>query len=600
MYGKRVKSESRFIPKKKPKDLKKTLKRLLMYFKDEKKLLYCILGTVIIDSLIVILIPYIIGKCIDIIDINNGYNNTVIILIIVLSLFYIFESLLNLSKEFITVGMSQRVVKKIRTSLFDKIQKLPISYFDNHYNGDLMSRLTNDVENISSGISSSIVQIIASILTILGTFIMMIYLNHILTIVAIITIPLVLGLSKIIARKTKVFFKNQQIELGALNSHIEESITNINVIKAFTYEEKTIQRFDEINNNLLEVSLKAQVYSSLLMPMMNVISNLGFTIISIVGSLLVVKDVITVGVIVTFLTYAKQFTRPLNEIANLFNTFQSAVAGCERVFEVLDEDIEKDDERYLDKLKNIVDVKGNIEFKNVSFAYKENNYILNNISFSIREGTSNAIIGATGSGKTTIINLITRFYNINDGSIYIEGEDINTYYKKSFRDSIGVVPQEIYLFSGTILDNIRYSKLDAKEEDVINACKLANAHNFITKLENGYYTEISESGQNLSTGEKQLLSIARSILKNPSLLILDEATSSIDTSTEKKIQDAIKTIMEGRTSIIIAHRLSTIMDCDNIIVMDKGVIVESGSHNQLMELRGIYYKNICTLRGEYK
>lgn len=571
-----------------------------MYFKDEKKVLYCILCTVIIDSLIVILIPYVIGKCIDIIDINNGYNNTVIVLLLIILLFYIFESLLNLSKEFITVGMSQRIVKKIRISLFDKIQKLPISYFDNHYNGDLMSRLTNDVENISSGISSSLVQIITSILTIIGTFIMMIYLSPILTIVAIITIPLVLGLSKVIARKTKRFFKNQQVELGNLNAHIEESITNINVIKAFTYEEKIISRFDEINNKLLAVSLKAQVYSALLMPMMNVISNLGFTVISIVGSLLVVKNIITVGVIVTFLTYAKQFTRPLNEIANLFNTFQSAVAGCERVFEVLDEDIEKDDERYLDKLKNIVEVKGNIEFKNVLFAYKENNYILNNISFSIREGTSNAIIGATGSGKTTIINLITRFYNINDGSIYIEGEDINTYYKEGFRDSIGVVPQEIYLFSGTILDNIRYSKLDANEDDVINACKLANAHNFITKLENGYYTEISESGQNLSTGEKQLLSIARAILKNPSLLILDEATSSIDTSTEKKIQDAIKTIMEGRTSIIIAHRLSTIMDCDNIIVMDKGIVVESGSHNQLMELRGIYYKNICTLRGDYK
>ncbi|MGL5752677.1 MAG: ABC transporter ATP-binding protein, partial [Paraclostridium sp.] len=456
-----------------------------------------------------------------------------------------------------------------------------------------MSRITNDVENISSGISSSIVQIITSILTIVGTFFMMVLLSPILTLVVCIIIPSVLGLSKIISNKTKLFFKQQQVELGILNSHIEESITNINIIKAFTYEEKSINKFNTINDKLLETSLKAQVYSSLLMPMMNVVSNMGFALISFIGAILSVKQIITVGTIVTFLTYMKQFTRPLNEIANLFNTLQSAVAGCERVFEVLDESVE------IDNAQSMKSIEGNIVFENVCFAYNRN-YILKDIRFEIKKGSSNAIIGSTGSGKTTIINLINRFYDSYKGKIIVDGQDINEYNKKEFRNCIGVVPQDIYIFDGTIIDNIKYSKLDATEEEVINACKLSNAHKFISNLKNGYYTQISENGQILSTGEKQLISIARAILKNPSILILDEATSSIDTNTEKKIQSAIKTMMKNRTSIIIAHRLSTIMDCDNIIVMDKGKIIERGSHSELMKLKGIYYTNICTLKGEIK
>lgn len=598
MYTKRYKSESRFIPKKKPKNFKKTFKRLLIYFKEEKKILNLIFTSVVIDSLIVILIPYLIGKCIDIIDFKNTNYNNLIIIIITLLIFYIVDSTINLSKEFVVVSMSQRIVKRIRSSLFNKIQQLPISYFDTHYNGDLMSRITNDVENISSGISGSIVQILTSTITILGTLIMMLILSPTLTFISIIIMPLVFILSRTIANKTKVFFKTQQVELGILNSHIEESITNINIIKAFNYEEKSIEKFNDINNKLLNVSLRAQLYSSLLMPMMNVISNMGFALISFIGAILSVKGIITVGIIVTFLTYMKQFTRPLNEIANLFNTLQSAVAGCERVFEILDENVEQDAYIKKDKLRNLDNIRGNIRFENVWFSYEKDKFILKNINFSIKEGTSNAIIGTTGSGKTTIINLITRFYEPCEGNIFIDDENINSFYKKNFRNLFGVVPQDVYLFSGTIIDNIKYSKGDATYEQVVDACKLSNAHNFIINLKDGYYTEISESGQSLSIGEKQLLSIARAILNNPSLLILDEATSSIDTNTEKKIQDAIKTMMKGRTSIIIAHRLSTIMDCDNIMVMDNGSIIESGSHEELMKLKGIYYKNICTLRGE--
>lgn len=598
MYVKTSKAESRFVPKKKPKNFKKTFKRLFKYFKEEKRILNFVFITVIIDSLIVILVPYLIGKCIDIIDFRNINYNILSILIITLLIFYIIDSIVNLTKEFVVVSMSQRIVKRIRSSLFKKIQLLPIEYFDTHHNGDLMSRITNDVENISGGISGSIVQIITSIITIVGTFIMMLILSPILTLISIVIIPLVLVLSNSIANKTKLFFKKQQVELGCLNSHIEESITNINIIKSFNYEDQSIKKFNTINNNLLEVSLKAQLYSSLLMPMMNVISNIGFALISFIGAILSVKGMITVGVIVTFLTYMKQFTRPLNEIANLFNTLQSAVAGCERVFEVLDEKIEEDFYSKENSLKNLDCIKGNIRFENVWFGYEKDKFILKDINFIIKEGTSNAIIGSTGSGKTTIINLITRFYQPDKGNILIDNENINTFYKKSFRKLFGVVPQDIYLFSGTIIDNIRYSKSEATYEEVVDACKLSNAHNFISNLKDGYYTEISESGQSLSIGEKQLLSIARAILNNPSLLILDEATSSIDTSTEKKIQDAIKVMMKGRTSIIIAHRLSTIMDCDNIMVMDKGHIVESGSHDELMELKGIYYKNICILKGE--
>lgn len=589
------KVEARFAPKKKPKNLKKTIIRLLKYFKNEKKILILMLFMVLIDSSISIVVPLLIGKGIDLIDINKFDFSLFSITIIALVSLYIISSIISLCKEFIVINMSQRVIKNIRTTVFEKLQSLSITYFDTHYKGDLMSRITNDIDNISSGISSSIVQILTSTITIIGTIVMMIILSPVLAIISIITMPLVMLISKFIARKSKFYFKNQQVELGLLNTHIEENIKNINVVKSFNYENESIYKFDEINNRLLDTSLKAQVYSSLLMPMMNVITNIAFTLISIFGAYLSIENIITVGTIATFLSYNKQFTRPLNELANLFNTFQISIAGCERVFEVLDENILTSNNG---EVLNLSDVKGNIEFKNVWFKYNTDNYILKDISFNIKSKTSNAIIGTTGSGKTTIINLINRLYNYEQGAIIIDNQDIKKFDKDSYSEVFSIVLQDIYLFNGTILENIRYSKLDATMEEVIEACKIANAHGFIMNLKDKYNTYIQEGADNLSIGQKQLLSIARAVLKNAPILILDEATSSIDTNTERKIQDAINNILKDRTSIIIAHRLSTIKNCDNIMVIDKGRLIESGTHEELMNKKGIYYDNINTLNAE--
>ncbi|GAA0714991.1 ABC transporter ATP-binding protein [Paraclostridium ghonii] len=590
------KIESRFTPRKKPKNTRKTIGRLLKYFKNEKNMFLLISILVLVDSLIVILIPLLIGKCVDLIDISGIKSSVFKVTLLALLIFYLIDSIVSLFKEFIMINMSQRVIKNIRSSVFSKLQTLPISYFDEHKTGDLMSRVTNDIDNISSGISSSITQIITSSITIIGTVIMMFLLSPSLTILSIITMPLVIILSKFIARRSKVFFKNQQIELGLLNSHIEENIKNMNVIKSFNYEQESIETFNEINDRLLKESLKAQIYSSLLMPMMNVITNIAFALISIAGAYLSIKNIITVGVIATFLSYTKQFTRPLNELANLFNTFQISIAGCERVFEILDEQVK---EKYKkEDTKKVNMLKGDIEFKNIWFKYNEGDYILKDLSFKIKKGTSNAIIGTTGSGKTTIINLINRLYEHDKGNILVDGYNINNYEKESFNNAFSIVLQDIYLFNGTILENIKYSKLDAKEDEVIDACKISNSHSFIMKLKNNYDTYIEEGGDSLSIGQKQLISISRAILKNPSILILDEATSSIDTNTERKVQEAIKHAMENRTSIIIAHRLSTIRDCDNIMVIDKGKIAESGTHEYLMNKKGIYYDNICSLKGE--
>ncbi len=582
----------RRIPKEKtkPKNFKQTITRLLTYFKEEKKLILVVFSLVIIDSSLVVISPYLIGKAVDNIQINN--SSLLNIILISLALFYIIDIVVKFMQNFIVSAMSQRVVKRIRNILFQKLQTLPISYFDKNLNGDIMSRVTNDVENISNGISDSVVNLLSGILTIISTFIIMLFLSPILTICTIITIPLVVFLTKYISKKTKKLFKEQQKHLGRLNGHIEEKIGGIQIVKAFNYEEKSIQTFENINNNLVKVSIKAQIYSSLLMPMMNVINNLSFTLISVIGALLVTKDILTVGAIATFLSYSKSFTRPLNSLANLFNYFQSALAGCERVFEVLDEKSEKENSK---DSKIFEGINKNIVFEDVSFGYNSDEYILNNISLNIKANTSNAIIGETGCGKTTMVNLITRFYDVDKGSIKIDDIDIRDYDRDSYRSSFGVVLQDSYLFNESIKENIRYGNLDATDEDIINACKMVGADKFIQKLKNGYDTIITESGQELSQGQKQLLTIARSILKDPKILILDEATSSVDTKTELKIQQTMLDIMKGRTSFIIAHRLSTIRNCDNIIVIQNGRIVEMGNHKALMNLKGYYYDNVNIL-----
>ena len=582
--------QNRFKEKRKPKNFKKTIRRLWDYFKFKKKLLLIVLLLVIADSFLVIISPYLIGKAVDYIDFKE--LNLLNITLIVLIAFYLIDLVIQFFQNFIIYSIGQHVVKNIREEIFIKFQKLPIIFFDTNSKGDIMSRVSNDVENISSGISDTLISLLSGILTITAILITMLILSPILTLCTVVTIPLVMMLTKIISKKTKVFFKNQQVELGQLNGHIEEMISGINIVKMFNYEDKSIKQFKNTNENLLNVSIKAQIYSALLMPMMNVINNIAFALVSIVGGILATKDIITVGVIATFLSYSRSFTRPLNNLANLFNTFQSALAGCERIFEILDSQEEVKD---IKNCKIFYKINNELVFENVSFGYKKDEPVLNNINLKIKANTSNAIIGETGSGKTTMVNLITRFYEVDSGSIKIDGIDIKDYCRDSYRDSFSVVLQDSYLFNETIKENIRYGNLEASDDDIIDACKKVGAHNFIIKLKDGYNTVISESGGELSQGQKQLLTIARSILKNPDILILDEATSSIDTKTELKIQETMLDIMKGRTSFIIAHRLSTIRNCDNIIVIQDGKISEMGSHEELMKLKGYYYNNVNIL-----
>nr|WP_244990544.1 ABC transporter ATP-binding protein [Clostridium algidicarnis] len=573
----------------KPKNFKETLIRLWEYFGKERKLLIVIFTLVIISSAFGLLVPYLIGKAVDALNLGKLYVDfkTLKIIAIVLISTYIMDSLITLFQGFIMAGISQRIVFGLREALFEKLQSLPLMFFDTHTHGEIMSRLSNDIENVSTTISQSTIQLMSSFINIIGAFTMMIILSPLLTVASMVTLPLVLFMTNSIAKRTKVLFKEQQVVLGKLNGHIEESISGIHVVKAFNREDKIIEEFDDLNSNLCEVGIKAQVWSGYIMPLMNVINNIGFAAVAAIGGVLAVKDLITVGIIASFISYSRQFARPLNDLASIFNTFQSAVAGAERVFETLDE---KEEPRDIKNAQVLSNVRGDVEFQNVTFGYNEDSYVLKDISFNVKRGENIALVGPTGAGKTTIVNLLTGFYNVSKGDILIDGKSIKKYTKDSLRKAFGIVLQDSYLFSDTIKENIRYGNLNATDEEIESAAKLANADAFISKLPKGYNTIISEGGVSLSQGEKQLVSIARAILSNPSILVLDEATSSVDTRTELKIQEALLGVMKGRTSFIIAHRLSTIKDADKIMVIDNGSIMEMGTHEELIKRKEYYYK----------
>lgn len=571
----------------KPKNFKQTIRRLWHYFGNERKMLSIVFLFILMSAALSLLSPYLIGKAVDAISLDTQVDfHFLEIMVMVLIGAFILDAVLTFLQGWLMAGVSQRIVKRLRAALFKKLQKLPVAFFDKRTHGELMSRLSNDIDNVSSTISQSTTQLMSGVIVISGSFIMMLILSPILTVASLVTVPLVFLLTKTIAKRTSVLFKDQQIQLGKLNGQIEETISGIEVVKAFNHEEKVISEFEEVNQKLREVGLKAQIWSGFLMPIMNVINNLGFAIVAVTGGFLAVENMITVGAIASFITYSRQFVRPLNDLAQIFNMLQSGVAGAERVFEILDEQEEPDD---LEDAVALTNPKGHVVFENVSFGYRGDVPILKNVSFESDIGSSTALVGPTGAGKTTIVNLLTRFYDVTEGRILLDGRDIREYTRDSLRSCFGFVLQDTYLFSGTIKENIKYGKPSASDEEVISAAKMANADAFIKRLPKQYETILSENGGNLSQGQRQLIAIARVILAKPAVLILDEATSSIDTRTELHIQEALLSLMEGRTSFIIAHRLNTIRDADRIMVIDNGKIVEQGNHGELMEQQGRYY-----------
>lgn len=569
----------------KAKDWKGTVLLIWKYLEVHRGQLLLVFFMVFLSSGLGLLGPYLIGKAIDIHIVELTEENFLRTLIII-GFVYFFFSLTSYLQNFWMIAISQRTVFTMRNQLFSKLHALPIKFFDKRQHGELMSRLTNDIDNVSQTLNSSVIQISSSILTLTGTVTVMLLLSPLLTLVAMTVIPLMYIGMKWITNRTGRLFKEQQKYLGELNGFIQETINGQQIVKAFSQEERVTREFMEKNENLRRAGYWAQTYSGFIPKLMNMLNNLSFAIIAFVGGILALKGFVTIGTIVVFTEYSRQFTRPLNELANQFNTILSAVAGAERVFEILDEEEEEANDKIGKQPESFV---GEIEFKNVSFAYTEDQQTIHNISFHAKPGEMIALVGPTGAGKTTIINLLARFYDTNDGTILIDGTDIRLINRIALRRNMGFVLQDAYLFQGTIMENIRYGRLDATDEEVIEAAKMANAHSFIMKLPNQYNTVLRQDGRGISQGQRQLLSIARAILSDPSILILDEATSNIDTITEIKIQEALARLMKGRTSVVIAHRLNTIQRADQILVLNEGRIIESGTHESLLQQRGFYY-----------
>lgn len=573
--------------------------RLWACFGVERARIFVVFGLVLLDCGILLSGPWLIGRCVDAMAPGPLSRSIAFAAVLgALLLAYALDAALVVSQGWLMAGASQEIVKSLRRDLFGKLQRLPVSFFDSWSHGDLMSRLSNDVDNISSTIAQSTTQLVSTLLTIAGSFTLMLVLSPLLTLAALVTVPLVFLLTRTVSRRTRVLFRRQQAALGAMNGHIEETISGIDVIKAFGREGAAIGEFDGLNEDLKSIGTEAQVWSGFIMPLMNVINNLGFAAVAAVGGVLAVKGLVTIGVIASFISYSRQFSRPLNDLANTYNTLQTALAGAERVFEVMDQAEEAPDRPVASSggAGVLRGIRGDVDFESVSFGYKTDRLVLRDVSFEAREGSVTALVGPTGAGKTTIVNLLARFYDASAGSIRIDGRDLRDYARDDLRRIFGIVLQDSYLFSGSISENILYGRPGASEGEVARAVAAANAASFIDRLPRGYDSVLTEGGSPLSEGQRQLIALARAILADPAILILDEATSSVDTRTELHIQAAMIKLMEGRTSFIIAHRLSTIRNADNILVMEGGRIVESGRHEALMAEGGLYHRMYSSQR----
>ncbi|MBP1157407.1 MULTISPECIES: ABC transporter ATP-binding protein [unclassified Paenibacillus] len=575
------------VPKGKPfaKHGLRTLRNIWTYLSVHRRFLVLIFMMVIISSLLGLLGPYLLGVTIDT-YMGTEQNQGLFTLMMILGGVYLLHSISTWLQNYWMIGVAQQTVYAMRSDLFRHLHKLPVSFFAKRQHGEVMSRLTNDIDNVSQTLNSSFIQLVSSVLTFIGMIGLMIWLSMPLTLITLSMIPImVLGMKWITARTGK-YFKEQQRNMGELNGFVEEALSGQSVVKAFSREENMISEFNAKAEKLKAAGYWAQTYSGFITKLMNVLNNLSFAVIAGAGGVLALHDMVSIGVIVTFAEYSRQFTRPLNDLANQWNTFLSAVAGAERVFEVLEEDEEEKDEK---KAISLSGLRGDIEFADVSFSYNQETQTLKGMDFHISSGETVALVGPTGAGKSTVVQLLTRFYDADHGQIFIDGYDIRNIKRASLRGHMGFVLQDAFLFQGTIRDNIRYGRLEATDQEVEQAAKLANAHSFIMKLPERYDTAVHHDGSGISQGQKQLLSIARAVLADPSILILDEATSSIDTITEIKIQEALSRLMKGRTNVVIAHRLNTIQKADQILVIDEGRLIERGTHGSLLKEKGYYY-----------
>lgn len=513
----------------------------------------------------------------------EGIQRTLLLLLGV----YVISSILGFIQSYIVAGVAQKVSYNLRKSIEEKINRLPLSYFDKNSHGDVLSRMTNDVDTVSQSLNQSLSQIITSVTTILGILVMMISISVPMTLIALLILPISMGLMVTIIKRSQRFFKQQQELLGKANGYVEEAFGGHIILKAFNREEKAVSEFTEINEDLKDSAWKSQFFSGLTQPVMMFVGNLGYVFVSILGGYLAIIKAISVGDILAFIQYIRRFTQPIAQVAQISNVLQSTVAASERIFAFLEEEEITEDGTLSLRQE---DVKGEVTFRNVQFGYKENELIIKNFSLHVEPGQRVAIVGPTGAGKTTLVKLLMRYYELNSGSIEVDGTDIKNLKRRDLRDSIGMVLQDTWLFSGSIMENLRYGKLDASDEEVVRASKASYVHHFVKTLPNGYDMEINEEATNISQGQKQLLTIARVFLKDPAILILDEATSSVDTRTEVLIQESMEKLMKGRTSFIIAHRLSTIRNADVILVMNEGDIVETGTHEELLAKKGFYEK----------
>ncbi len=583
----------------KPKNTKATIVRIIKYIGKSKYMVLALLTMVILTAGVNLAGPTLQANAIDSITIDPALGKlhvdfeALIQTLITMGVLYVIASAATMLQGVLASKLSQSTVHNMRNDLFRKISYLPIKYTDTHKHGDIMSRMTNDVENISNTVSQSIASLFSSVITIIGAFVLMLGYSPILTLVAMVSIPLTIFASNLLVKHMRKYFSTQSRLLGALNGHIEEMVTGYKTVMAFGKEKSAIDGFEKLAHDYRKISIKANIWGSIMGPVMNIIGNFSYLLLAAVGGYMIaVQDpngvnVLTIGAIQAVLGYSKQFTRPINEIANQYSSILTAMAGAERVFEILDNESEINEGKT--KL-DLAEVKGDITFKDIHFSYVPGESVLRDFDLEVKSGQKIAIVGATGSGKTTIVNLLTRFYEIDSGEILLDGVNINDIPKKDLREAIAIVLQDTVLFSDTIDTNIRYGKLDATQEEVKAAASCAHADVFIERLPEGYETVLAGSGSNLSVGQRQLLSIARAVLADPKILILDEATSSVDTQTEMNIQSAMVALMKGRTSLIIAHRLSTIRDADKIIVLDGGKIAESGSHEELLERGGAYFR----------